>query len=198
MTNLLQTPRPIGGFGVIYLDPPWAYLNYQGEKIIPQRAPRQHYETLTLEELKAIPVGAMAGKNCQLIMWVIDSHLDQAIELGRSYGFIYKSILFNWIKTCKITKKNPQIRPRWGMGKTSRKGSEICLLFTKGSVRRLSASVHQVILEEPREHSQKPDCTYERIERLYDGPYLEIFSRTTYNNKWTVWGNQTNRFEAAE
>jgi N6-adenosine-specific RNA methylase IME4 len=82
------------------------------------------------------------------------------------------------------------------MGYWTRANSEPCLLATRGKPKRVNADVRQGIVEPRREHSRKPDCVPGRIERLVDGPYLELFARTQRQG-WTVWGNQTDKFEAA-
>jgi N6-adenosine-specific RNA methylase IME4 len=84
------------------------------------------------------------------------------------------------------------------LGYWTRSNSEVCLLATKGKPKRNAADIRQAIIEPRREHSRKPDGIHNRIERLVDGPYLELFARQTRPG-WTVWGNQTDKFtEAAE
>jgi N6-adenosine-specific RNA methylase IME4 len=83
--------------------------------------------------------------------------------------------------------------PFVGMGYWTRSNSEFCLLGTRGKPKRLNADVRQAIIEPRREHSRKPDCVYNRIERLVAGPYLELFARTTRPG-WTSWGNQVGKF----
>jgi N6-adenosine-specific RNA methylase IME4 len=126
-------------------------------------------------------------------MWAIDSHLDQAIALGKFWGFEYKTIGFIWEKTLK---DDPETL-RMGLGKWTRKEAEVCLLFTRGKPKRLSGGVRQVIRAPRREHSRKPDEQYDRIEQLVSGPYLEIFSRTDRPG-WASWGNQTGKFNIGQ
>jgi N6-adenosine-specific RNA methylase IME4 len=83
-----------------------------------------------------------------------------------------------------------------GMGYWTRANTEPCLLATRGKPKRLNADVRQAIIEPGREHSRKPDCVHERIERLVAGPYLELFARQERRG-WTVWGNDTRRFNVA-
>ena len=42
------------------------------------------------------------------------------------------------------------------------------------------------------EHSEKPDEAYSRMQRLFAGPYLELFGRKLRPG-WTVWGNEIRR-----
>jgi N6-adenosine-specific RNA methylase IME4 len=80
-----------------------------------------------------------------------------------------------------------------GMGYWTRANSEVCLLATRGKPKRQHADVRQGIIEPRREHSRKPDCVYDRIERLVPGPYIELFARNTRPG-WLSWGNETQRF----
>jgi N6-adenosine-specific RNA methylase IME4 len=70
----------------------------------------------------------------------------------------------------------------------------MCLLGTRGRPRRRSAAVPQLLEAEIREHSRKPETAYERIEQLVDGPYLELFSRSSRPG-WTCWGNEVGKFD---
>ena len=69
-----------------------------------------------------------------------------------------------------------------------------CLLATRGSPRRLSADIHQVIVAPVGAHSEKPDEAYSRIYRLYPGPFLELFGRKRRDG-WTVWGNEVDGYD---
>jgi N6-adenosine-specific RNA methylase IME4 len=92
--------------------------------------------------------------------------------------------------------------PFTGMGYWTRANSEPCLLFTKGSPKRKSKSVKQIVLDwiggmfdtetiatPIQAHSQKPDAVYSRVEALVDGPYCELFARRPYAG-WDCWGNE--------
>jgi N6-adenosine-specific RNA methylase IME4 len=83
-----------------------------------------------------------------------------------------------------------------GMGYWTRANSEPCLLATRGKPKRLDAVVRMGIIESRREHSRKPDCVHERIERLVAGPYLELFARQSRPG-WTSWGNEATKFDEA-
>ena len=172
--------------GVILADPPWAFKAYSN-KGITTRSAESHYSTEEVRSLAKIPVADMASHNSAMFMWVVDSHLDQGIELMKQWGFKFKTIAFVWVKTGK----NGQ--PRMSMGLWTRKMSEICLLGTRGKPKRLSGGVRQVIMAPRREHSRKPDEIYERIEALVAGPYLEMFARQRREG-WASWGNEVDKF----
>lgn len=199
MTDLPTTP---GGYGCILADPPWSFLTYGKRRTTPHRGKNEHYSTMTAEELTALPVADVAGKDCALLMWIVDSHVEEALQLGRAWGFVPKSIGFVWIKRDPLDERQevflqPIPRPaKMGMGYTTRKQAELCLLFTRGKPKRLSKGVRQVIEAPRREHSRKPDEIFTQAEALYGGPYLELFARQKRPG-WTVWGNQTDKFGRA-
>ncbi len=190
-TDLLQTPRPLGGFRCILADPPWGFLTRTRGHQTPHRVKDDHYETMPLGALKALPVRYMAHRDCALFMWVVDSHLEQSMDLGRAWGFEFKTRVLTWRKTTQ-----DGTRSRMGMGYWTRKETELCLLFTRGAPARQSMGVREVIDAPRREHSRKPDEQYERIEALVRGPYLELFARQARPG-WTAWGNQTDLFDGA-
>jgi N6-adenosine-specific RNA methylase IME4 len=175
------------------VDPPWRFKNWSSEGV-PQRAPAPHYPTMSKRQLKALPIGDLAARNAVLFMWVLDTHLDVALELGRHWGFAYKTVAFTWVKT---TLTDPD-RTIMGMGRWTRKEAEQCLLFTRGRPRRLQGGggVRQVIFAPRREHSRKPDEQYRRIEQLVAGPYVELFAQQRWPG-WESWGRDVDKFEVA-
>jgi N6-adenosine-specific RNA methylase IME4 len=76
------------------------------------------------------------------------------------------------------------------MGYHTRGNPELCLLAARGTgVQRLRRDVRELIIAPRRQHSQKPDEAYERIERLWPGPYLELFARNRRPG-WQGMGNE--------
>lgn len=179
-------------YGVIYADPPWAYKTYSeaDRGTVPHRSEEKPYDTMTREELLDLPVRDLTRKDCILHLWTISSHVDQAFELATRWGFTFKSLGFIWVKT---QKGDPET-PKMGMGKWLRQEAEVCLLFTKGKPSRVSAGVRQVHLEPAREHSRKPDEFLSRIEALTEGPYCELFSRSSRAG-WDAMGNEKGKFD---
>jgi N6-adenosine-specific RNA methylase IME4 len=180
------------GYGAVYADPPWSYKTYSEpvDGTVPHRSEIKPYESMTREELLALPVADITRKDCILHLWTISSHVDQAFELAAAWGFTFKSLGFVWVKT---QKGDPET-PKMGMGKWLRQEAEVCLLFTKGKPTRTGAGVRQVLLEPAREHSRKPDAFLERIETLTDGPYVELFSRSSRPG-WDAMGNEVGKFD---
>ncbi|CAN7306417.1 MT-A70 family methyltransferase [Phenylobacterium sp. LjRoot164] len=186
---------PRGPFGCIYMDPAWGFRTYSGDERVPTLG-EDPYPTMTLDELKALPVAEVAAPDCLLIMWVISSHVPQAIELAGHWGFTYRSLGPVWLKDRhpgQIEMFDDAPICDIGMGYWFRQQAEIALVFGRGSPTRLNADVRQVVAASRREHSRKPDI-HGRIERLVGGPYLEMFARQSRPG-WSTWGNQATKFD---
>ena len=156
-------------YGAIYADPPWAFRNWS-EKGTGRNA-ISHYDCMSFEDLKRLPVADMAADNCALFLWATDPLLPRAFELITAWGFTYKTVGFYWVK-----KNEASDGFFTGLGYWTRANPEQCLLATRGKPARRAKDVRRLIVEPRREHSRKPDQVRERIERLVDGPYLELFS----------------------
>lgn len=164
-------------YGAILADPPWRFRTWSETN--QKKSASRHYSLMHTDEISALPVLGWAAKDCVLFMWTLNSMQPQAHEVIKSWGFTYKTVAFTWVKTGRL-----------GMGYWTRQNSERCLLATRGKPKRLNADVREIITAPRREHSRKPDEQYERIERLVDGPYLEMFARPPHRTGWDVWGNE--------
>jgi N6-adenosine-specific RNA methylase IME4 len=165
-----------------------------------QNNPERHYATLSLAEIRELPVGDIAARDCVLFLWAVDPMLPEAIEVGRGWGFKFKTPAFYWAKTRRVTstRANLHTEPEHqlfpiGTGYWTRANPELCLLFTRGHPKRVSANVRKLIISPRREHSRKPDEQYERIEALVGGPYAELFARTQRPG-WDSWGLEVGKF----
>lgn len=181
---------PDGKFGTILADPPWHFQSWS-PKHQDRKAP---YQTMSREEIKALPVPSICLPDTVLLLWMVWPQLEEALELIRAWGFTYKTCAFSWIKgdASQLELFRDDVDVQVGLGYWTRSNSEVCLLATRGNPKRLNADVRQAIVEPRREHSRKPDI-YARIERLVAGPYCELFARTQRPG-WTAWGNQTEMF----
>jgi N6-adenosine-specific RNA methylase IME4 len=150
------------------------------------------------EEICALPVADLAAPDCVLLMWTCWPVLQRSLVILDAWGFTYKTCGFSWVKADvrQVDMFRDDADASMGLGYWTRANSEPCLLATRGKPKRVHADVRQGIIEKKREHSRKPDCVPARIERLVEGPYLELFA-WTQRPGWTVWGNQTDKFEAA-
>ncbi|HDR1937967.1 TPA: MT-A70 family methyltransferase [Pasteurella multocida] len=168
-------------YQIIYADPPWNYSNK-----VSNGAAVNHYRTMTFKEIESMPVNQLADDDCVLFMWVTFPILDKALEVIKAWGFKYKTIGFNWVKT----NKKQTDKYFFGCGNWTRANSEICLIATRGKPKRANASVSQIIVEPVQNHSKKPDAVREKIvELMGDLPRIELFARNTTDG-WDVWGNE--------
>lgn len=193
MTSLNPGKR----YKAIHMDPPWRFKNFseKGEG----RNATSHYDCLSPEVMKALPVADFAEKDCALFLWTTDPFLPVALDMIRAWGFSYKTVGFYWAKTNRTADLSRLTEKDFfcGLGYWTRANVEQCLLATRGSPRRLAKDVRRLIISPRREHSRKPDEVYTRIERLTEGPYLDIFARESRVN-WDCWGNQATLFDGVE
>jgi N6-adenosine-specific RNA methylase IME4 len=184
--DLIRLAKSGRRFGAILADPPWGFQCWDGkDKRVASRGSVTPYDTMEMADIAALPVEDLALPDCLLLLWVVWPTLPQALEIIRAWGFDYKTCGFAWTKADPPLEDNVYM----GLGYWTRANTEVCLLATRGSPKRLNADVLQAIIEPRREHSRKPDCVHERIERLVAGPYLELFARRERPN-WTCWGNE--------
>lgn len=213
MTEIIES-GPFEGlkknaYNIIYADPPWRFETYSEEG--KDRSAEKHYHCMSFEDICKLPVQDLAADDCTLLMWVTDPMLDKGLELMREWGFKFVTVGFYWGKTNKMNVgslkkvKSLEELENWvsdqfftGMGYWTRANPEICLLGTKGKPKRLSKSVRRLIVSQRREHSRKPDCTYERIiDLLGDLPRVELFCRSAPAG-WDTFGNEIGKFEVGE
>ena len=172
-------------FSIIYADPPW---NYKGQKQHAGAGKKDtggaetHYPTIKLEDLKNLKIQNIADDNCLLFMWTSSPHLDQAIELGKSWGFQWATIAFIWDKQ----RTNP--------GFYTLSQCELCLLFKKGKIPqpRGARNIRQFISVKRTKHSAKPEEVRKRIDAMFPNhSKIEMFSRKNkIGDKWESWGNE--------
>jgi N6-adenosine-specific RNA methylase IME4 len=187
--------RPLKRYGVIYADPPWNFKNFS-EKGTGRNAVA-HYQCMDFPQIAAMEPQRYATKDCVLFLWATDPMLPKALELIEAWGFTYKTVGFYWAKTNKRADLEALSPDDFftGLGYWSRANVEQCLLATRGSPPRMAKDVKRLVISPRREHSRKPDEIYKRIERLAQGPYLELFARQS-RPKWDRWGDQDRLFDA--
>lgn len=186
---VLDFQRALAGkrFGTVLADPPWRFLNRTG-KVAPEHRRLNRYETMSVEEICALPVAEYLAPTAHLYLWVPNALLPDGLAVMQAWGFNYKSNIV-WHKLRKDGGSDGR-----GVGFYFRNVTEILLFGVRGkNARTLQPGRSQVnyIGTRKREHSRKPDEQYELIESCSSGPYLEMFSRGVREG-WTTWGNQAN------
>lgn len=207
MTDLQSLPRA-GEYAMIAADPPWPYKSYTAIRSMNPASSRhveRHYRTMSFDEIKALPVGKIAARDAHVLLWVTGPQLviGAHLEILKAWGFKPSSIAFTWVKL-KRSIDTHQLRVvataesdlHVGLGLTTRKNAEFCILGRRGNAKRISKSVREIILAPVREHSRKPDEFYRRAQQYASGPYLELFSRQRRDG-WDCWGAETDKFKEA-
>ena len=167
-------------YKIILADPPWTYNDSSCSGSIGLR-----YKTMYLKDICNLKVNELADDDCVLFLWATYPLLKEALKVIDAWRFIYKSIAFQWIK------RNKQgVGYFYGLGRWTRGNTEPCLLAVKGEPKRINPDVFQIIDARLRNHSQKPDAVYTKIERLMgDLPRIELFAREKREG-WDAWGDQ--------
>lgn len=172
-------------YGVILADPPWQFsntgVNGTAEK---------HYSTMSVQDIKALPVKDVSKKDCVLLLWACWPLLLEGLAVLQEWGFRYKTG-FPWIKTMSVTKTLSGelfIKPKCGIGFWVRGCSEVLLIGVKGKVSPPEPSKRFVGLLGPSiYHSCKLENLYDLAETM-KGPFLEMFARRRRPG-WDVFGN---------
>lgn len=175
-------------YKVIYADPPWEYKQSGSVKNARGMAKR-HYNTMKTEEIENLPIPNICTDDAICFMWSTFPQIPEALKVMESWGFMYKTAAFVWVKK---NKKSDSLF--WGMGAYTRANAEVCLLGISKGTRATkivkSHGVHQVVISPVEQHSKKPNETYRRIEELFgDIPRIELFARQTWES-WDCWGDQ--------
>lgn len=184
--------RSVGNrkFATILADPPWQFQNRTG-KMAPEHKRLQRYPTMTLQEIKDLPVEAIVKDTAHLYLWVPNALLADGLQVMSHWGFTYKTNLI-WYKVRKDGGPD-----RRGVGFYFRNVTEMILFGVRGKNARTlqpGRSQENMVISQKREHSRKPDEQYDLIESCSPGPYLELFARGP-RKKWFVWGNQSESYE---
>ncbi len=181
-----------GRFTVIYADPPWRYADRGCNG-----AAEGHYPTMSIDDICRLPITRLVAPDAVLFLWATYPLLPEAFRVIDAWGFKYKSIAFQWVKTYK-PKEDGSAKPTFGLGRWTRGNTEPCLLATRGHPKRLENNVSQLVIDPLDEllvspltrHSAKPPEVRDRIVRLLgDVPRLELFARE-HTPGWYAWGNQ--------
>lgn len=177
-----ELPTIAGGFSTVLADPPWRFSNRTG-KVAPEHKRLGRYSTMSLDEIKALPVNDVCAENAHLYLWVPNALLPEGLEVMKAWGFRYVSNIV-WAKRRKDG--GPDGR---GVGFYFRNVTELLLFGVKGHMRTLAPGRSQVNMIETRkrEHSRKPDEQYQLIESCSPGPFLELFARYPQPH-WKCWG----------
>jgi N6-adenosine-specific RNA methylase IME4 len=163
-------------YPIILADPAWRYEH--SPYGTHSRSVEEHYPTMALEDICALPVSQLAADNAMLFLWSPTPMLEQAFTVIRAWGFEFRTA-FVWVKPT-------------GTGLYLRQRHEHLLVARRGEFPTPEpANRPTSVIEAPRrEHSRKPDQAYELIERMYPGlARIELFARQARPG-WSRWGKE--------
>lgn len=179
---------PLFRYGMVMADPPWRHARWSDRGS--NRAPDQHYSTMTMSDIKAIRVADFCPRDAWLWLWVPGCFADQGPAVLDAWGFQFVTFGF-W---GKITKSQP-VRPAIGTGYVLREAGEPFIIGKIGNPAVLDRGIPSLILEPRREHSRKPEKAYQHAERMAPSAYrLDLFSRQKREG-WDCMGDETDKFE---
>ena len=180
-------------YGIIYTDPPWQQSKGGKRDCRPKQGKELDYKTLAIDEITEIQRKAsrLADEKCNVFMWTIDKYLHEAETMMGGLGYTLHARM--------IWDKENGIAPAF----TVRFSHEYLLWFyRKGAMLmpcKEARGKYTTVLREPAtQHSRKPQCVYEMLDRMFPGvKKLELFARVEYKD-WDCWGNQTDHFKRIE
>jgi N6-adenosine-specific RNA methylase IME4 len=183
-------------YKTIYADPPWqikagrpigSYHLEDGKQIwncSEQKSREVSFDTMSVNQISAMPVKDIAADDAHLYMWATNSHLPFAFEIIKKWGFNYSTTL--------VWAKNPM---GGGLGGSFRITTEFLVFARRGNLKAKATTVgtwfnvkRQYENGYPK-HSLKPSFFHELIEKTSPGPYVELFARREREG-WDVYGNE--------
>lgn len=158
-------------YKTILADPPWN-IHQKGK-----RGAAMHYELMPLERIKTMPVQDLAEENAHLFLWTPNNIIPEALQVVKAWGFTYRNMLV-WGK------------PKLGLGIYVRTSHESLIFATRGKAPVKFHAQPSFMFCAQQDHSHKPEEQFAIIERLSDGPYLELFARRRQSERWDIWGQE--------
>lgn len=173
-------PMPKGPYRVIVADPPWSYDKRADDETHRAALP---YPPMTIEQIRALPVGELAHEDAILWLWTTNAHMREAYTVLDAWGFKERTIL-TWTKD------------RMGTGDWLRGKSEHCILAIRGKPTVTLSNQTTVLAGPLREHSRKPDEFFALVDALCPGSKVETFAREPRKG-WAAWGGEVDKFAGA-
>lgn len=173
-------------YDLIVADPPWKQSKGGKKNVRPDSSGTElDYPVCSLETIKQHLEQATSlcqGENSVLFLWTIDKYLFEAQQIAESLGYKLHARMI-WNKVTGIP-----------AAFTIRYGHEYLLYMYRGKLIPVDSSergrIHSVFTEKVQRHSQKPEISYEIINRLYPNlRKLELYARQERDG-YDCWGNE--------
>lgn len=159
-------------FSTLVVDPPWPPSDPRGivGRTVGGGSGWQRrqlpYRSMDLEEIAALPVGALAAEDARCFLWTTNRYLSDAFGVLAAWGFSYRQTLV-WHKT------NASPYPR----SVAVLNLEFLLVGQRGTPGRLAVAPSSLISGAITRNSEKPDAFLDLVEQVSPGPYAELFAR---------------------
>lgn len=160
---------PVKKYDVIVIDPPWD---------VPFHTP---YQTILATDIAQMPLKSIMNKDCVVFIWTPNSQLETALSISRGWGLRYKQLV-TWCKS-------------YGLGRPPYTATEHVIMATKGSPKRPHIEYEGYTLfnwlytKKKPKHSEKPDCFYDLIDKIFNGEKIDLFARKKREG-WDAWGDE--------
>lgn len=175
-------------YGTVVADPPWRYVDGFPSLVGPGRGKLKRatkplpYAQMSVEEIAALPVSALAGDDAALFLWTTNRYLRDAFDVMDAWGFTYTQTLV-WVKD----RRSPFV------ASVAPNHTEYLLVGKRGA-HRWSGSLRSNVVDiaapnQWRLAGQKPEAFLDHVEAVSPGPYIELFSRRARLG-WDTWGDQ--------
>lgn len=187
----IYPPLPKKRYSIIYADPPWDYdgkmqydrsciksENKNFERNISISAANFKYPTLKIAELIELNIQSITADDCLLFLWTTGPQFANSIDLGKAWGFEYKTVAFVWDKQVH----NP--------GRYTLSQTEFCIVMKHGKIPspRGARNIKQFVSVHRGKHSEKPVEIIAGITDMFpDLEKIELFARQNYDG-WDNWG----------
>lgn len=166
-------------YKIIYADPPWEVKAGPSNLHLPHSKTRNlSYPTMTLEQIKSLPIKKISENNSVLFLWTINKYIEQAYQVAREWGFVPSTMLV-WCK-------KPKGR---GLGGTFGISTEFLLFCKKGKVGAKDRHWSTWFEAKRLKHSEKPQIARDIITKTFEGEKIELFAREKTDG-WDVYGNE--------
>jgi N6-adenosine-specific RNA methylase IME4 len=165
-------------YKTILADPPWKLTSMSSIAYKCNKPLENKYNTMSLNELKSLPINELKDNDCSLFLWCTHSTLPDALELMANWGFKYHCVI-TWDKLGGFS--------LWGFHRRT----ELLLFgyYGKININQKGKYIPTIFTERKTKHSKKPKIMYQWLNSNTPEPRLELFAREKTKG-WDVWGNE--------
>jgi len=178
-------------YDVFIIDPPWGKKKGGKRGVRPNQGKQLSYNTMASYDIFKLldkDIFSQAQENHTVFMWVIDEFFLTAEEEMKNRGY-HRHARMIWDKCNGVA-------PCF----TVRFTHEYLIWYYKPKLMKVAEDQRgrfgTVFREQAREHSRKPEISYQMVEMLYpEAKRLDVFSRTPRAG-WDQFGNEPDGFDA--